>query len=115
MSDFGGYGEFGSGWRARKGNPVAGQEKVLNALGGFGLGKWIDENIVERLIPRGSAVPRGESGEDFDAWYRGVAAKYGLPPNPEQADYDYRKAFEEGVREPIGGAWPDKYRRNRFQ
>jgi len=71
----------------------------------------LDRIRTGRLVPSGPQTLRQPT--EFDAWYSGIARRYGLNPNPydPRHSYDYKRAFEEGVRTPdASGHFPSKYK-----
>jgi len=67
-------------------------------------------NMMDLLF--GGAGGFDEAG--FQGWYGGIADKWGLDPNPDDYRhyYDWRAAYEAGVRAPTeGDHWPSAFKR----
>jgi len=48
----------------------------------------------------------------FEDWFRTMARHYGLNPDPDDSDYDYRGAYRAGIRGPgERGHWDSAFKR----
>ena len=54
---------------------------------------------------------------NFDDWYKDISKKYNLSSNPDDFEhyYDYRAAFDSGIREPVQNSegqwkWPSQFK-----
>ena len=114
MSD--GLGEVGAGYRHReavKAKPFKDAWAAIRDNFLIPVGAQVDAIVNPIQAPAQANIPAPDGG--FEDWYRGLARTYNLPPDPDRSNYDYRAAYKAGVRGPVNGAWPDTYKRVKFQ